>query len=91
VRVALGATSDRISGMVIREGLVLTAVGVGIGIIGSLAAGQVVSTLLYGVSARDPLTLVGVVVALAIVSTVASWLPARRAARVDPLVAMRGD
>ena len=91
VRVALGATSDRISGMVIREGFVLTALGVGIGIVGSLAAGQVVSTLLYGVSARDPLTLVGVVVVLALVSTLASWLPARRAARVDPLVAMRGD
>jgi predicted permease len=91
VRVALGATAEGITRMVIGEGLTLTAIGVAIGIVGSLAAGQIVSTLLYGVSARDPLTLIGVVVALAVVATLASWSPARRAARIDPLVAMRGD
>jgi predicted permease len=91
VRVALGATGDRITRMVIREGLALTSIGVAIGVVGALVAGQVLSTLLYDVSARDPLTLIGVVVALAAVATIASWLPARRAARVDPLVAMRGE
>jgi predicted permease len=91
VRVALGATSDRISRMVVREGLALTAVGLGVGIVGSIAAGELLSTLLFGVSARDPITLLSVVAVLGLVATLASWLPARRAARVDPLVAMRGD
>ncbi|HEY4133531.1 MAG TPA: ABC transporter permease, partial [Gemmatimonadaceae bacterium] len=91
VRVALGATTDRIAAMVVREGLALTALGLVVGIIGSIAAGRLIATLLYGVSARDPFTLIGVAVALGIVATLASWLPARRAARVDPLVAMRGD
>ncbi|HEX4683836.1 MAG TPA: ABC transporter permease [Gemmatimonadaceae bacterium] len=91
VRVALGATADRISRMVIGEGLVLTALGLAIGVSASLAMGSLVSSLLFGVSARDPATLAAVVVALGAVATLASWLPARRAARVDPLVAMRGE
>jgi putative ABC transport system permease protein len=91
VRVALGATSQRISAMVIREGLALTAVGAGLGIVAALGAGSVVASLLFGVTPRDPITLGGVVVVLAAVAMLASWLPARRAARVDPLVAMRGE
>ncbi len=91
VRVALGATTERIAGMVVREGLALTAVGLGAGIVGSIAAGQLMSTLLFGVGARDPYTLFAVVALLGLVATAASWLPARRAARVDPLVAMRGE
>jgi putative ABC transport system permease protein len=91
VRVALGATSGRISAMVIREGLALTAVGAAFGIVAALAAGSVVASLLFGVTPRDPITLTGVVVVLAAVAMLASWLPARRAARVDPLVAMRGE
>jgi len=91
IRVALGATTQRISVMVIREGLALTAVGAGLGIVAALAAGSVVASLLFGVTPRDPITLAGVVVVLAAVAMLASWLPARRAARVDPLVAMRGE
>jgi putative ABC transport system permease protein len=91
VRVALGATSRRISVMVIREGLALTAVGAALGLVAALAAGSVVASLLFGVTPRDPITLGGVVVVLAAVAMLASWLPARRAARVDPLVAMRGE
>jgi predicted permease len=91
IRVALGATTQRISAMVIREGLALTALGAGLGIVAALAAGSVVASLLFGVTPRDPITLVGVVVVLAAVAMLASWLPARRAARVDPLVAMRGE
>ncbi len=91
VRVALGATADHISRMVIREGLALTAIGVAIGTAGALLMGRIVASLLFGVSARDPLTLVAVAVMLAVIATVASWLPARRAARVDPLIAIRGD
>jgi putative ABC transport system permease protein len=91
VRVALGATADRISRMVIGEGVALTAAGAAAGVVASLAAGPVLGTLLFGVKARDPLTLATVVAVLVCVAMVASWLPARRAARVDPLVAMRGD
>ena len=91
VRVALGATGDRISRMVIGEGLALTAVGVVIGIGGSLLAGKLVTSLLFGVNALDPATIAGVIAVLGAVAAVASWLPARRAARVDPLTAMRGD
>jgi predicted permease len=91
VRVALGATTDRISRMVINEGLAITAIGIGIGIVSALLMGRVVSSLLFGVSERDPLTLVAVAVALGVIAMLASWLPARRAARVDPLIAMRGD
>jgi len=91
IRVALGATTQRISAMVIREGLALTAAGAMLGVIAALAAGSVVASLLFGVTARDPVTLAGVVVVLAAVAMLASWLPARRAARVDPLVAMRGE
>jgi putative ABC transport system permease protein len=91
VRVALGATGDRITRMVIGEGLTLTAIGAVIGIGGSVFAGKLVTTLLFGVSALDPVTLAGVVAVLGTVAALASWLPARRAARVDPLTAMRGD
>jgi putative ABC transport system permease protein len=91
VRVALGATGDRIARMVIGEGLALTAIGIAIGAIASVFAGRLVSSLLFGVSALDPMTIGGVGVVLVSVATLASWLPARRAARVDPLVAMRGD
>jgi putative ABC transport system permease protein len=91
VRVALGATGDRISRMVIGEGLALTAVGIAVGAVAAFFAGRLVSSLLFGVSALDPITIGGVVLVLATVATLASWLPARRAARVDPLVAMRGD
>jgi predicted permease len=91
VRVALGATADGISRMVIREGLTLTAIGVVIGGVAAVATGRFLEALLFGVQTRDPLTLVSVVAVLAFVAVLASWLPARRAARVDPLVAMRGD
>jgi len=91
VRVALGATGDRIARMVIGEGLALTAVGIAIGALASVLAGRLVSSLLFGVSALDPMTIGGVGVVLVSVAALASWIPARRAARVDPLVAMRGE
>jgi predicted permease len=91
VRVALGATGTRISRMVIGEGIVLTAAGLVVGIVGAMSAGKLLGTLLYGVGAADSVTLAGVVATLATVAVLASWIPARRASRVDPLVAMRGD
>jgi predicted permease len=91
VRVALGATRERISRMVIREGLALTAMGVIVGVVSSIALGRVLATLLFNVKTNDPVTLASVVVVLGFVALLASWLPARRASRVDPLVAMRGE
>jgi putative ABC transport system permease protein len=91
VRVALGATSDHISRMVIGDGLALTAAGVVIGALGSWFAGKLVGSLLFEVNAFDPVTVIGVIAVLGGVAALASWLPARRAARVDPLIAMRGD
>jgi len=91
VRVALGASGDRITRMVVGEGLKLTATGAVIGIAGSMLAGRLISTLLFGVTTADPVTLVGVIGVLTLVAMLASWLPARRAASIDPLVAIRGD
>ena len=91
VRVALGATGDRISRMVIGEGVILTVVGVIVGLGASLAGSRLLAKLLYNVESSDPVTFVGVAVLLAVVAACASYIPARRAARVDPLVAMRGD
>ena len=89
IRMALGAKSSDVQGMVIRMGLRLVGIGVVLGLIVSLAIGRVIATQLWGVSAYDPWTLVSVPVVLLITGVVACWLPARRAARVDPLVALR--
>ena len=91
VRVALGATRERISRMVIGEGVILTAIGAVVGLAASLAGGRLISKLLYNVKTSDPLTFIGVALLLGAVAACASYIPARRAARVDPLVAMRGD
>ena len=89
IRMALGARSSDVQGMVIRMGLKLVGIGVALGLIASLAIGRVIATQLWGVSAYDPWTLVSVPIVLLITGMVACWLPARRAARVDPLVARR--
>jgi putative ABC transport system permease protein len=89
IRMALGAEGSDVQGMVIRMGLKLVGLGVGIGLIASLAIGRVIATQLWGVSAYDPWTLVSVPLLLLIVGIIASWVPARRAAGVDPLVALR--
>jgi putative ABC transport system permease protein len=89
IRMALGAKESDVQGMVIRMGLRLVGLGVGIGLIVSLALGRVIATQLWGVSAYDPWTLVCVPAVLLITGVVACWLPARRAASVDPLRALR--
>jgi putative ABC transport system permease protein len=89
IRMALGAEGSDVQGMVIRMGLKLVGLGVGIGLIVSLAIGKVIATQLWGVSAYDPWTLVSVPTILLITGILACWLPARRAASVDPLVALR--
>ena len=89
IRMALGAEGSDVQGMVIRMGLRLVGIGVAIGLIVSVAIGRIIATQLWGVSAYDPWTLVCVPALLLITGIVACWLPARRAASVDPLVALR--
>ncbi|HUQ80799.1 MAG TPA: ABC transporter permease [Gemmatimonadaceae bacterium] len=91
IRIALGASTDRVVGMVVRRGLALAAAGVLLGSVGAYALSRVLRSQLYGVGERDPLTFVGVAALLGVVALVASWIPARRAALVDPLTAMRAD
>ena len=89
IRMALGARSQDVLGIVVGEGLKLAAVGVAIGLAGSLALTRLMSSLLYGVSTTDFQTFIGVSLLLTFVSLLASYIPARRATRCDPLVALR--
>jgi putative ABC transport system permease protein len=89
VRMALGAVAGDVLRLVIRQGMWTTIVGMAIGIGGSFALTRTMQSLLFGVSTADPLTLLGVVALLAAVSFLACWIPARRATKVDPLVALR--
>jgi predicted permease len=89
MRIALGATAWEVRGMVVRQGLVLAGSGVGVGLVAAAALSRLMSTLLFGVSAVDPLTYAAVAAILIGVSTLASWIPAQRAAGVDPATALR--
>lgn len=75
--------------MVVKQGMVLALVGVAIGLAAAFGLSQVMAAFLFGVTARDPLVFVAVPAVLTFVALVAVWLPARRASRVDPLVALR--
>ena len=89
IRMALGATSSSVRRLVVRQGMTLVGIGVGIGIVASLGLARLMSSLLFGVKASDPLTFAGVSLVLAAVSFIATYLPARRATKVDPMVALR--
>jgi ABC-type antimicrobial peptide transport system permease subunit len=91
MRMALGAGARRVTLMVVRQGALLGVAGVGVGLILALAVTRVMSAILVGVTPADPLTYVTVAGGLLGVAVLASYLPARRAARVDPVVALRSE
>jgi predicted permease len=91
IRVALGARRSQVLGMIFGEGVTLAAVGVGLGVAGSLALTRTLSSLLFGVTSEDPLTFAAVCVTLTALALAGCCVPAARAARVDPLIALRAE
>jgi predicted permease len=91
IRMALGAERDQILRMVLLDGFRISAWGAGVGLLASLALGRVIASFLFGVGSADPLTLVGVSALLLGVALLATWLPARRASRLDPVAAIESD
>jgi ABC-type antimicrobial peptide transport system permease subunit len=89
VRIALGATPGNILKMVLGQGLITVAIGTALGLVGSLMLTRTMRSLLFEVSPNDPLTVVGVALLLMLIAMLASYIPARRATRVDPIVALR--
>ncbi len=85
----MGAETIDVSRMVLKQALVLAGLGVGVGLVGATGLTRLMSALLFGVSPMDPLTFGSVALGLSAIALVASYLPARRAARVDPVVALR--
>ncbi|PYS88537.1 MAG: hypothetical protein DMF64_20240 [Acidobacteria bacterium] len=91
IRLALGARARDILRLIVGQGLKLAFIGIAISLIGSFLLTRVIASLLYGVSATDPFTFVGVTLLLLLVAVLSSFLPARRATRVDPIIALRSE
>jgi putative ABC transport system permease protein len=91
VRIALGAPRRHVLGIVVGQALALAGTGIGLGLIGALALTRVLRSLLFAVSPADPATFAMVAGGLLLIAIAASWFPAHRAARADPLATMRGD
>ncbi|HTJ23920.1 MAG TPA: FtsX-like permease family protein, partial [Gemmatimonadaceae bacterium] len=91
IRCALGADAPALFGLVLGESGKLAAIGIGFGLVGALGAGRVMRAALVDVSPADPITLGGVVVAMLVVAILATFGPARRAARADPMAALRSE
>ena len=91
IRLALGASTADVRRLVVRQGMMPVLLGVAAGVVGALLLTRLMTGLLYGVSATDPLTYAAVAAFLAAVALVASWLPARRATRVQPTIALRQE
>jgi putative ABC transport system permease protein len=89
IRMALGAQPRDVMNLIVGRGTRLAAVGIALGLVGAFALSRLLSSLLYGVQATDPATFAGVALLLAAVALLACYLPARRAMRVDPIVALR--
>jgi predicted permease len=91
IRMALGADRSSVLGQVMKQGLTLTGVGIAAGLAGAFALNQLIASLLFGVQPTDPATLAGVIGTIVLVATVACWIPAWRASRLDPNVVLRDD
>jgi len=91
IRMALGAQVGDVLRLIVRQGLRLVLIGIALGLLGAIALTRVLASLLLGVGATDPLTFIGVALGLVAVALLACWLPARRATKVDPLIALRCD
>jgi ABC-type antimicrobial peptide transport system permease subunit len=89
VRAALGASRRNILALVLRQGMTLTGIGVVLGLAGAIAASRTLTSLLFGISRFDPITYIGVIALLTSISAIACWIPAWRAAQVDPSITFR--
>jgi putative ABC transport system permease protein len=89
IRMALGAQIRDVLKLVLRQGMMLVIVGIAMGLIGAFLLTRVLSSLLLGIGTTDPITFFGVAILLSVVALLACWIPARRATKVDPLVALR--
>jgi putative ABC transport system permease protein len=91
IRIALGAGKSSIFRLVVGQAMTLVAISLVIGLAGAFAATRLLNSLLFGVGASDPITFVSIVLLVSAVAFVAAWLPARRATRVDPIIALRAE
>ena len=91
IRMALGATSERVAGMVVRGGMRLAAIGIAAGVAAALLFTQLMESQLFGVEATDPATFGTIVGLLLLMALAATYVPARRAARIDPLISLRSE
>ena len=91
IRMATGATAAQVVRLIMRQGLTLVLIGTAIGLAGALAASRLLASVLYGGNALNPMTFVGVPLVLIAVSALATFLPARRAALVDPAITLRAE
>ena len=91
IRIALGAQASQVSWLVLRQGIRPVLGGVAVGVAGALAIGNWIRSFLFGAEARDPAAIAAVVLLLLLVAGAASWAPARRAARIQPMAALRDE
>jgi putative ABC transport system permease protein len=91
VRLALGAEPAGITRQIVMQGGAVSLIGVAIGLVGAFAGGRLIASVLYGVSPRDPVVFASMAITLQVVALTACWIPARRAARLDPTTALRAE
>jgi len=89
IRMALGAQRQDVLRLVMRESMILVATGAAVGLAGAIAASRLVSSLLFGLAPNDPITMAGAITLMVLVSALAGYLPARRAVRINPMMALR--